>query len=191
MPASAGTPFTTQFEKKLEPDTLGERPRQTALDFFAESSGSVLWMEAKWTEPGISACGCEEPDVGHCSERILGRDAYWTAAERIFGLNRPEEGTPCPIHAGYQAVRNSAAAIALGGGREAAFGLIYDADNPYFRPTGRWPGWPVVLRETVADYGDGGVNFVSVSWQELIRDLPVGPEVLKWAAEKHGLRSDV
>lgn len=143
IPASAGPPFTIQFEKKLEPETLGERPRQTALDFFAESSGAVLCIEAKWTESGIGTCSCEEPDIGHCNELILGRDAYWTAAERVFGLSRPEEGTPCPIHAGYQAVRNAAAAIALGGGREAAFGLISTPRIPTSVPpdVGRGGPW--------------------------------------------------
>jgi hypothetical protein len=189
MPASTDGPFTTQFEKTLTPETLDERPRQTALDFFAESPELVLCIEAKWTESGINPCGCRDPGMGRCSGRILGRQAYWQAAARVFGLGRPEEGTPCPIHAGYQAVRNAAAATALSEGREAAFGLIYDAENPYFRATGRWPGWPVVLQETVSDYGYGKVKFVSASWQELVRNLPAGSEVLNWAAEKHGLTS--
>jgi hypothetical protein len=187
MPASTAGTFTAQFEKTLSPEILGERPRQTALDFFAESPEVLLCVEAKWTEAGLGTCSCDDPGLGRCSARVLERDAYWTAAESVFGLARPVDGQPCPIHAGYQAVRNAAAAAVLGEGREAAFGLIYDAENPFFRETGRWPGWPTVLRETLADHGAGRVKFLSASWQELMGNLPVGPEVLTWAADKHGL----
>lgn len=76
---------------------------------------------------------------------------------------------------------------ALAAGRDAAFGLVYDAENPYFRTTGDWPGWPTVLRETIADYGDGSVRFAAASWQELIASLPVDHQVMRWAKEKHGL----
>jgi hypothetical protein len=87
----------------------------------------------------------------------------------------------------YQAVRNVAAALALAEeGQEAVFGLIYDADNPYFAGAGTWPGWPVALHATL-DRHDARVRFASVSWQELIQLAPLDAAAAAWASEKHGL----
>jgi hypothetical protein len=63
----------------------------------------------------------------------------------------------------YQAVRNVAAAQALAQGyQDPVFGLIYDAENPYFRQTGAWPGWPAALTATLEETG-ARMKFRSVS----------------------------
>jgi hypothetical protein len=186
-PLPVGTVPGTRFEATLAPEILGERPRQTAIDFLVSSPEMVLCVEAKWTEPGLGTCSCDERAGEGCSARVLDRDAYWRAAERVFGLPAPGPDRDCPIAAGYQAVRNAAAAAALAEGREAAFGLIYDAENPYFRRTGEWPGWPEVLSETVADHGDGSVRFAATSWHELFAGLPLDRASVAWATDKHGL----
>lgn len=186
-PTRPGELPQARLEATLAPETLGEQPRQTAIDFLVSSNKTLLCVEAKWTEAGLGACSCEERAGGRCSARVLGRSAYWQAAERVFGLPTAGQDGRCPIAAGYQAVRNAAAATALAGGRDAAFGLIYDAENPYFRRTGDWPGWPEVLRTTVAEHGDGSVRFAACSWQELFAGLPLDRPTLAWAAEKHGL----
>ena len=66
------------------------------------------------------------------------------------------------------------------------FGLIYDAENPYFRQTGQWPGWPAALAATLEQTG-GPVKFRSVSWQELVQVAPLDASAAAWASEKHGL----
>ena len=79
-----------------------------------------------------------------------------------------------------------AAARALADGRQAVFALIYDENNPYFRQTGRWPGWPRVLEGALAeDYPD--FRFRSVSWQALTPLLPMDDSARAWASEKHRL----
>lgn len=112
-PPGVGDPPIAQLEKTLAPETLGEQPRQTAVDFFVESRGLVLCVEAKWTEPGLGTCSCDGRATGECSKRVLGRATYWSTAERVFGLAAREIGDQCPIQAGYQAVRNAAAATGL------------------------------------------------------------------------------
>jgi hypothetical protein len=186
-PTRPGELPQARLEATLAPETLGEQPRQTAIDFLVSLNETLLCVEAKWTEAGLGTCSCGERADGHCSARVRGRTAYWQAAERVFGLPAAGQDGHCPIDAGYQAVRNATAATALAGGRDAAFGLIYDAENPYFRRTGDWPGWPDVLRTTVAEHGDSSVRLAAASWQELLASLPLDRPTLAWAAEKHGL----
>jgi hypothetical protein len=186
-PPKAGEWPRSQLELTLDPELLGERPFPTALDFFAEADEWVLCIEAKWTEAGLGTCRCPAPELGECSDRILGRPAYWRAAKQFLGLPKRTEGRPCPIHVGYQAVRNAAAAAALAAGRRAIFGLIYDEDNPYFAGAGNWPGWPVILSAAVEEQADSAVNFASCSWQALVPQLPLRQPAMDWAREKHGL----
>lgn len=186
-PPRVGSMPRTKLEKTLTPDLLGEVPKQTAIDFYVWADNLVLCVEAKWTEDGLNPCSCRNPLVADCSSRILERPLYWEAAQKFFGLPERRSGSPCPLHPGYQAIRNAAAAEALANGREAAFGLIYDAENPYFGGAGYWPGWPTVLRETIADQAGGAIRFASCSWQELIVSLPIDNDVRSWAHEKHGL----
>lgn len=181
-----------QFENKLAPDVLDERPRQTSVDFFVEDTAALVCLEAKWTEEGIGACGCADsggkPDNGQCSAKVLARTAYWDAAYGIFGLPARTVGQPCPLSFTYQAVRNVAAALALADdGQLAVFALIYDAENPYFAGCGAWAGWPAALRATLDGVYDK-LCFRAVSWQELLPLAPLDDAARAWASEKHGLR---
>src|SRR5205807_450566 len=121
----------------------------------------------------------------------LDRSAYWEAAREVFLLPDRVPGRSCPLSAGYQAVRNVAAARALSDGRQPVFVLLYDGENPYFRSTNAWPGWPEVLRATLhsADEADV-VKFRAVSWQEMAPKLPLSDSEKAWAQEKHGLLTD-
>jgi hypothetical protein len=66
-------------------------------------------------------------------------------------------------------VRNVAAALALAAPeQDAVFGLIYDAENPYFAGSGDWPGWPDALRTTLEET-ESGLRFRAVSWQDSCR----------------------
>lgn len=189
-PASDSLPKHA-FEYTLDPEVLDEQPRQTSVDFFVDDSAALLCIEAKWTEAGIGACGCGDAEalISDCSTKVRERDAYWATAEDIFGLPARKDGSPCSLSFTYQAVRNVAAAQALAGpGREAVFGLLYDADNPYFAGCGDWPGWPKALHATLDDAG-AGVRFASVSWQELIEVAPLDAPAAAWASEKHGLHT--
>jgi hypothetical protein len=178
------------FEYPLRPELLHEYPRVTAIDFYAEHESLVLCAEAKWTEAGLGRCSCRrgggEPARGECAERVLGRAAYWETARDAFGLPERQVGVACPLDHVYQAVRNVAAARALAGaGQLSVFALLYDADNPYFRPCGKWPGWPAVLAHTLADTEK--VEFRALSWQALVPQLPLDDAVKQWAADKHRL----
>ena len=175
-----------EFEETLDPSVLNEQPRQTSIDFFAETADYVLCTEAKWTEAGLGACSCPGPMTAACKAPIIGRTAYWEAARDLFGLPKRVSGEPCPIHPGYQMIRNAAAAVALADKRDALFALLYDRTNPYFGGAGAWPGWPTVLTETVRETGDR-IRFASCSWQELLANLPEDGAVAVWAREKHGL----
>jgi hypothetical protein len=105
----------------------------------------------------------------------------------VLHLPKRAEGQPCPLSFTYQVVRNVAAAQKLAqAGQQPVFGLIYDADNPYFAGCGEWPGWPAALAATIS-YAGAPVTFASVSWQELLPLLPLDEEALFWASEKHGL----
>ena len=189
LPPAAGREPAWQFEYKLAPGLLGEQPRQTSVDFFVDDPAALLCIECKWAEAGIGACGCgdDAAKVADCSEKVLGRDAYWTTAFEVFRLPERQAGGPCPLSFTYQAVRNVAAALALAkGGQKPVFGLIYDADNPYFAGCGDWPGWPAALDATLNDI-EAPVRFAAVSWQELLPLLPLDPAAAAWASEKHGL----
>jgi hypothetical protein len=189
LPPAAGRSPAWQFEYKLAPDVLGEQPRQTSVDFFVNDPSALLCIECKWAEAGIGACGCGDaaPKVADCSDKVLGRDAYWTTAYEVFHLPERQVGKPCPLSFTYQAVRNVAAALALAqDGQQPVFGLIYDADNPCFAGCGEWPGWPAALDATLNDVA-APVRFAAVSWQELLPLLPLDGATAAWASEKHGL----
>jgi hypothetical protein len=181
---------SVKFEETLDPSVLNEQPRQTSIDFFAETRDYVLCTEAKWTEAGLGACSCPDPMTAACKPPILGRTVYWDAAQDLFGLPKRIAGEPCPIHPGYQMIRNAAAAAALAHKRDAFLALLYDEMNPYFGGAGAWPGWPTVLGETVREHGNGRVQFAAVAWQELILNVPPDAAVLSWAREKHGLEPE-
>lgn len=107
---------------------------------------------------------------------MLERTRYWDAARELFRLPDLSPPHPCPISASYQAVRNAAAARALANGRQAVFALLYDENNPYFRRTGNWPGWPHILEAALAeDYPD--FRFRALSWQRLAPLLPMDESV--------------
>lgn len=189
-PFSRTNPPTVKFESELEPALLNEHPHVTAIDFLVETEDTIICTELKWAEEGLGRCSCGagKPAVADCAARVLDRSAYWETAHELFFLPERVPGKQCPISAGYQAVRNVAAACALSGGRTPVFVLLYDADNPYFRATNGWPGWPDVLQDTLADADRGGLlRFRAISWQELVPKLPLSTAERKWATEKHGL----
>ena len=178
-----------QFELTLAPDVLGEQPRQTSIDFAASDASALLCIECKWVEAGFGTCNCSAPAplTGTCSDRVLARAAYWTTAYEVFHLPEREVGKACPLSFAYQAVRNAAAARALAQDDQLpVFGLIYDAENPYFVGCGDWPGWPAALAATLSP-DESPVRFASVSWQQLLPLLPLDAAAEFWAAEKHGL----
>jgi hypothetical protein len=184
---SIGLPVHWQFEYGVGFGLLNERPRTTDVDFLASGPRGVIAVEAKFTEEGMGACGCPGRAEGRCSAVVLERP-YWRVGRELFGLQGPSPGRPCELGVAYQAVRNVAAAVELSGLREvAAFGLLYDARNPYFSGAGEWPGWAGVLEAALADRD--GIHFRAVSWQDLIPRLPSRgrAEVLAWASQKHGL----
>ena len=183
---------TASFEFELDPNVLNEHPRVTAVDFLVETRDAVICTEIKWAEQGLGRCSCgaSNPAIANCSSKVRGRSAYWDVARDIFLLPDRVAGKPCPISAGYQAIRNAAAAIALAKDRQPVFVLLYDADNPYFRETNDWPGWPEVLRKTLhsADL-NGFLQFRAISWQEFLPQLPLSEIERRWAREKHELGS--
>ena len=192
LPSPAHQPPTGDIEVALEPDLLNEDPeRVTSLDYRVVDEGLVMCIECKWTEAGIGACSCDraggDSAEGRCRAAVLKeRPLYWATAKDVFFLPDRVDGKPCPLSAVYQAVRNVAAANALrppdGLG---VFGLIYDADNPYFKTCGEWPGWPAVLAEALD--GHEKLRFRSTSWQQLIELMPLDDDIRAWAREKHGL----
>lgn len=189
LPPAATRMPQWRFEHKLDPEVLGERPRQTSIDFLVRDTSALLCIECKWAEAGIGGCGCGNAaaKVADCSEKVLDRPKYWSTAYEVFGLPERESGKPCPLGFTYQAVRNVAAALALAdGGQQPVFGLIFDAQNPYFAGCGDWPGWPAALDATLNAAG-APVRFAAVSWQELLPLVPLDPSAAAWASEKHGL----
>lgn len=205
VPAGKQAP-RVQFEYVLEPTLLGERANFTTnVDVLVSDGGFLACGEAKLWEHGLGRCGCEKrrarlerggertPDPaepgGACSPDVLKRDRYWDAARDVLGLRDRENGDACPIAAGYQGVRNIAAARTLSHHRQAAFVLFYDERNPYFLPTGAWPGWPSYLRSLVAG-GNEEVEFRACSWQRLLSSGAVSDSVVEWARTKHGLEPD-
>lgn len=149
----------------------------------------VICTEAKRGEDGMGRCSCAPgaPEVADCLEKVLARPQYWRAAYDLFGMPDRELGRPCPVSLGYQAIRIVAAAQYLATGwRRPVFALIYDAENPYFRPTGTWPGWPQVLAHTLGGREDR-LRFRAVSWQTLLPLLPVDDDFRGWLRQKHRL----
>lgn len=193
-PSSAQHP-TFAFERRLPSSLLNEKPHATVLDFAADDPGCFAAVETKWTEPGLGTCSCAQSGSGDpcpgsfCSDCVVRRQHYWSVAERFFGL--PGWRLPlfgCAISPLYQAIRNVAAAERLADGkRPFAFVLIYDAENPYFRATGTWPGWPAILLEHLSRHERAGFYFRAHSWQELLPRLPLTDRVAQWAREKHYL----
>jgi Sigma-70, region 4 len=194
--AGEGRP-TTAFEYQLPSAVLNEGRRPTNVDYFVETDGTVMCLEAKWAEQGLGQCSCTKRDgnpfVGRCSPERAARQLYWDAASEIFSLaHERTTDRPCPISFAYQGVRNAAAALALAGPeRRAVFALVFNDENPVFaggEETGAWPGWAKLLRATVAN-AHPAYNFVfrALSWQALIKDLPLDSATAEWASEKHGL----
>jgi len=188
------SPFA--FEFSLMPDELNEKPRVTTMDYIARVSGVTVVIESKWSERGgLGRCSCLRDDGnpnpgGSCASRVEARPAYWKTVSNDFGLPvRRDPLRPCSLSLAYQAVRNVAAARVLSGQRPALFVLLFDENNPYFCRTGDWPGWPNLLRSTLGQ-NSSGLIFKAVSWQRLIRTLPLSKAVRHWVAEKHCLFSD-
>lgn len=183
-------------EVELDPAVLGEDPdRVTSVDYLVEATGLVMCVECKWTEEGIGACSCKraggDPAAGRCRQAVRDdRPKYWHTAAEVFGLPARQDGAACSLSPVYQAVRNVAAALELAGpGKTGVFGLIFDAENPYFAGCGKWPGWPEVLRE-VLDEAHPRLRFRAVSWQELVPLLPLDDATRDWAAMKYGLSTN-
>ena len=84
----------SQFEHKLEPETLDEQPRQTSVDFFVSDPAPLICIECKWTEEGMGACGCPRgaAAISDCSKKVLEREAYWKAAREVLHLPERVEG---------------------------------------------------------------------------------------------------
>jgi hypothetical protein len=181
------------FERGLARSDLNEEPRTTQLDFAVEDSSCFVAVESKWCEQGFDVCSCLRSSEGthlpggYCSDRVLNRPRYWDAARDFFGL--PPERLPllpCQIAPVYQVLRNVAAARQLAGvNRSFGFVLLFDQNNPYFRPTGSWPGWPAVLRTHFERHKSQRFFFRAVAWQQLISRLPLDPNIRGWARVKH------
>ena len=189
LPATDSPLTPPQFEYELPNDALNERPHVTSVDFFAGTSDLVLCVEAKRGEDGMGRCSCPPgaPPIADCSQKVLDRPAYWRVSDELFDMPPREEGKPCPVSLGYQAIRSVAAARYLAtGGRRPVFALVYDDHNPYFAGCGSWSGWPAVLAHTLAS-NEGSIGFRSVSWQDLIPRLPVDEAFRGWLREKHRL----
>jgi hypothetical protein len=191
-----------QFEFALDPLVLSERRDfPTTVDALVSDDGLVACGEGKYWEAGLGRCsscvknaaheqsGGQKPDpalTGGCSLEVRGRERYWVTAREVLGLPERVDGQSCPIASAYQGVRNVAAAQALAQGRTPAFVLFFDERNPYFVPTGSWPGWPSYLA-ALFDSGNRSVKFRSCSWQRLLGSGAVPDSVVEWALAKHGL----
>jgi hypothetical protein len=189
LPPAADPEPSLEFEHVVEPELLGERPRQTSLDVLVDDPGVLVGIATKWRERGVGACLCRGQGAGpggglRCSRRVEQRTAYWETAADVFGLGPRQPGTPCPISPVYETVRQAAALRALAGpDRPAVLALVYDEGNPYFAATESWPGWP----ELLASVGSDSARIEAVSWQELVPQLPLDDATRAWAADKHGL----
>jgi hypothetical protein len=189
-------PSVCSFEFPLNPSDLNENPRVSQLDLLVRHRSIYAAAEIKFSESGLGSCSCLREAEGsplpgaHCAARVYDRAAYWTAARQVFSV--PAErlsAFPCPISTIYQVVRNVAAVRHLAGNRRlAVFVLLYDTRNPFFSRTGDWPGWPAVLQRTIAVHNQfSEFHFRALSWQALVRDLPLPVPVRRWALEKHQL----
>lgn len=188
LPVSGGA-VTSTFESSVAPQLLRETGQTTAVDLLIETATMVLCVEAKVREPGVDRCDCPH-DGAVCNAKRSSRPRYWASAKENFGLpDHRVAGQPCPLHVGYQAIRNAAAARAIAGqDRLAVFVLLYDELNPYFRPTGTWPGWSAVLTEQVGANADSEIfAFRPLSWQQLAPQLPLDPATRSWASQLHRL----
>jgi hypothetical protein len=189
-------PTVCTFEFPLDPSDLNEKPRVSQLDVLVRHRAICAALEIKWSENGLGTCSCEREGEGsptpgaHCAARVYDREAYWTAAREAFSLPAQRSPLlPCPLSTVYQAVRNVAAVRHLAGGRRfAAFVLLYDARNPFFARTGEWPGWPAILSTALRDREAQQFCFRAMSWQQLVRWVPLPPSVRRWAYAKHRLR---
>lgn len=191
---SAQKPLVT-FERFLAPTDLNEHPRTTQLDVCVDDPSFLLAVECKWTEQGFGTCSCARGGEGsplpggYCSQRVIDRPEYWRHAKKFLNL-APERLPllPCQLSTVYQVARNIAAARHLAGKRRpGAFILVFDALNPFFRATGKWPGWPAVLNACLQSHTGCDFFFRAISWQELIGNLPLDGNVRAWAHEKHRL----
>ncbi len=141
---------------------------------------------------GIGGCYCArdggDPATGQCRNAVRDdRPLYWTTAAEVFGLPDRADGKPCPRHPCLPGGAERSRGIQLRpDGGLAVFGLIYDAENPYFRGCAEWPGWPAALHAAL-DGAPPDLRFGAVSWQELIGLLELDDDVRDWAREKHGL----
>lgn len=193
----------TKFEHELAPSLLNERGRATNVDYFVRTRDTIICLEAKWGEEGLGQCSCTRrpgnPFAGRCSplRDESARPRYWEAGSLIFSLpSKRHFGRPCPISFAYQGIRNAAGALAEAGpNRRAVFVLIYNEDNPVFAGSGEtepWPGWASLLRQTVRDSkAPPNFDFRAVSWQDLMKHLPLDEPTRIWAHDKHGLSGPV
>jgi hypothetical protein len=185
---SIGQPVSWEFEYSVGFGLLNERPKTTDIDLFVSGPDAVVALEAKFTERGLGRCSCKERDSGRCDKRVFDRP-YWDVGTQFIGLDPPNPPGPCQLSVAYQAVRNVAAVLEMSGLRHgsSAFGLLYDARNPYFAGAGKWPGWASILESTLD--ASRSVSLLAISWQSLIPRLPRRGrgEVFRWAADKHGL----
>jgi hypothetical protein len=189
---SVGVPLTWQFEYSVGFGLLNETPHTTDIDFLVSGPRGVLAVEAKFMEKGFGRCSCSARAQGRCDARIVDDRPYWKIARSVLGLMGPSPPDECELGLAYQPVRNLAAALEMTGLRDCAtFGLLYDERNPYFAGCGEWPGWARLLERSVC--ADARVAFKAVSWQQLIPLLPRRGrrEVRLWAADRHGLTSDL
>lgn len=189
------------FERAMKPsDLLEHGVKTTSIDLLIETDKLVIAVECKRFESGIGRCSCRVPNPDGpppktlpgwpdcaCKPDVLGRTAYWRVARDHFGLPERLAGIPCPIALSYQAIRNVAALEALRGDRQGVLVVVYDLENPYFRPTGAWQGWPSMLSYTLGSPTSENIGFNAVSWQELVPLLLEDPRHREWASALHGI----
>jgi hypothetical protein len=190
LPAAVEQTPSLRFAHVVDPELLGERPRQTSFDVLVDDPAVLIGIETKWREHGVGACLCRGKGAGplegeRCARRVEQRAPYWEAAAEVLGLGERQPDAPCPISPVYEAVRHAAALRALAGDRPVVLALLYDAENPYFAETGDWPGWPALFDQAVE--GGDRFRFAAISWQELTPSLPIDEPTRAWAADKHGL----
>lgn len=155
---AAADEFSIEFEQAV--DTLGELPgRQTSVDAMFSGPARVA-VEMKLAESGFGRCSRPSlrPDAAnfgrdHCdgsytrqrdratrcslSERGIG---YWRYVPQLFDWSAEIDHRPCPLDLTYQLARNVMAACVRERGaieiERAHALLVYDAQNPAFRPGG-------------------------------------------------------
>lgn len=155
---AAADGFAMAFEQTVA--TLGELPgRETSVDVMLSGPARVA-VEVKLAENGFGRCS--RPDIkpeaanftrDHCdgsytrqreratrcslSERGIG---YWRHVPQLFDWPAEVDHSPCPLDLTYQLARNVMAACVRADGaietQRAHALLVYDAQNPAFRPGG-------------------------------------------------------